>query len=114
MIVSNPAGSFTQELEVLVLVGVNDIEMFSPEFALYAPPSYINVWFDVPDGRSAPTEPKLSLNFDYVHDPLVNIDLQLATNYTVRYDDMGEYIITATVSNIMDSKVSFGVYTSSW
>ena len=93
---------------MLVLQGVNDVQMFSPDFALYAPPSYIDVWFDVPANRAEPTEPWLELDFDYKSDP-ISEELQLAHNYTELYDDMGEYVITATVRNSLDSKVGLGL-----
>ncbi|XP_076459182.1 polycystin-1-like [Babylonia areolata] len=99
----NAAGAFSKTLEVLILAGVYGIMMRSPDFALYSPPSYIDVWFELPANMSEPTEPKLLLDFDYKDDPL-DVELELNKNYTTQYDDRGVFNIAATVSNILDAK----------
>ncbi|XP_025099956.1 uncharacterized protein LOC112567446 isoform X4 [Pomacea canaliculata] len=77
--------------------------MVCEDYALYAPPAYVNVLFEVPPNRSAPSLPKLILDFGDGEGPSES-PLVLGKNYTRRFDDTNRYTVFATVYNDLDGK----------
>lgn len=81
--------------------------MVLEEYALYAPPSYVDVRFELPPNKSKPTEPKCTLDFGDGQGA-ETFNLTLSHNYTRRIDDTKVYLIRATIFNILGSNVSMG------
>ena len=78
---------------------VMNLTMYTPSngFVLYDPPAHVDVWFELPPGSILPWPPLELRLMHYVYEPMTYDELQFNHSYSARYDDVGEFNITAEI-----------------